>query len=238
MITSWFRMYFYTLWFWYIDIHYIYSKVFEHTFKVVDLAISITPVADRCIQLSTQACNLHRQTLAVEWPYWRAQWLSTWHRHRMSSSNMSVCKMSALLELPRSTVSAIIVKCKCLGATTAQPRSGMPHKLTEQDCRGLKCATPYQVPNCLWKQRQHNNCLLRASWNGLLWPHTSLRSPCSMSSVGWWCKASLHWTLERWITLHHLAVRRTNLGLADAMRTLPAPTVKFDGGRIMVWGCF
>jgi hypothetical protein len=26
-------------------------------------------VADRCIKSSTQSCNLHRQTLAVEWPY-------------------------------------------------------------------------------------------------------------------------------------------------------------------------
>jgi hypothetical protein len=37
----------------------------------------------KIIKLSPQPCNLHRQTLAVEWPYWRAQWLSTWHRHRM-----------------------------------------------------------------------------------------------------------------------------------------------------------
>ena len=35
----------------------------------VDLAISATDVADRCIKLSTQPCNLHRQTLAVEGPY-------------------------------------------------------------------------------------------------------------------------------------------------------------------------
>ena len=64
-----------------------------HPFNLVDLAISATPVADRCIKLSTQPCYLHRQRLAVQWPYWRAQWLSKWHRHRMppfqqvSSSN-------------------------------------------------------------------------------------------------------------------------------------------------------
>jgi hypothetical protein len=33
--------------------------------------------------LSTQPCNLHKQTLAGEWPYWKAQWLSMWHIHRM-----------------------------------------------------------------------------------------------------------------------------------------------------------
>ena len=37
-----------------------------------------------------------------------------------------------------STISAVIVKCKHLGATTAQPRSGKPHKLTEQDRRVLE----------------------------------------------------------------------------------------------------
>jgi transposase len=43
---------------------------------------------------------------------------------------MSVHEISALVELPRSTVSAVIVKWKCPGATTAQPRSGRAHNLT------------------------------------------------------------------------------------------------------------
>ncbi|CDQ77704.1 unnamed protein product [Oncorhynchus mykiss] len=46
-----------------------YTKVCGHSFKLVDSAISATPVAYRCIKSSTQACNLHRQTLVVEWPY-------------------------------------------------------------------------------------------------------------------------------------------------------------------------
>ena len=53
-------------------------------------------------------------------------------------SKKSSRQISALLELPRSTVSAVIVKWKCLGPTTAQPRSGRPHKLTERDRRVLK----------------------------------------------------------------------------------------------------
>ena len=53
-------------------------------------------------------------------------------------SKKSVYQMSALLELPQSTVSAVIVKWKHLGATTAQPRSGRPHNLTEWDLRVLK----------------------------------------------------------------------------------------------------
>jgi hypothetical protein len=48
-------------------------------------------------------------------------------------SNNSVHRISALVELPRSTISAVIVKWKCLGASTAQLRSGRPHKLTEWD---------------------------------------------------------------------------------------------------------
>ena len=45
--------------------------------------------------------------------------------------NKSVRQISALLELSRSTVSAVIVMWKRLAATTAQPRSGRPHKLTD-----------------------------------------------------------------------------------------------------------
>ena len=53
-------------------------------------------------------------------------------------SNKSVRHIYALLELPWSTVSAHIVKSKHLGATTAQPRSGKIHKLTEWESRMLK----------------------------------------------------------------------------------------------------
>jgi hypothetical protein len=61
----------------------IYTKVCGHSFKWVVSAISSTPISDRCIKLSTQPCNIHRQTMETECPYWRAQWLSTWHRHRV-----------------------------------------------------------------------------------------------------------------------------------------------------------
>ena len=50
-------------------------------------------------------------------------------------SNKSVRQISALLELPQSTVSAVIVKWKRLGAITAYLRSGRPQKLTERDHR-------------------------------------------------------------------------------------------------------
>ena len=44
----------------------IYTKVCGYPFKLVDSAILAAHVADRCIESSTQPCNLHRQTLAVE----------------------------------------------------------------------------------------------------------------------------------------------------------------------------
>ncbi|CAB1349934.1 unnamed protein product [Coregonus sp. 'balchen'] len=78
LITSWLGGSQYTTW---------------TTFKLVDSAFSATHAADRYIKSSTQPCNLHRQTLAVERPYCRVQLLSTWRHHRLppfqqvSSSN-------------------------------------------------------------------------------------------------------------------------------------------------------
>ena len=63
------------------------------------LAISATPVAVWCIKLSTPPCNLHKQTLAVEWPYWRVQ--SDFQLGTVIGchlSNKSSHQISALLE--------------------------------------------------------------------------------------------------------------------------------------------
>lgn len=50
----------------------------------------------------------------------------------------SVREISALLNLPKSTVSAVILKWKRGGITTALPRSGRPHKLKEKDRQVLE----------------------------------------------------------------------------------------------------
>jgi hypothetical protein len=47
----------------------IYTKVCGHPFELVDLAVAATPVAKMCVKSSTPPWNLHRQTLAAEWPY-------------------------------------------------------------------------------------------------------------------------------------------------------------------------
>jgi hypothetical protein len=172
--------------------------------------MSAIPVADRCIKSSKQPCNLHRQTLAVEWHYWRAQWHSTWHRNGCHLSNKSVCQISALLELSGSTVSAVIVKWKRLWATSSQ-------------CGTTEC----------WSTQSDNNRLslpssklpLEATSAQELFvgsfvkrvstaeqPHTSLRSPCAIPRVGWSFVPRHFWTLvqpvldlyEFWLILKHV----------------------------------
>ncbi|CAI9559410.1 unnamed protein product [Staurois parvus] len=46
--------------------------------------------------------------------------------------NKSICEISLLLNIPRSTVSGIITKWKQLGTIATQPRSGRSHKITER----------------------------------------------------------------------------------------------------------
>ena len=152
-------------------------------------------VADSCIKLSTQPCNLHRQTLTVEWPYWRAQWVFTWHRHRMPPFQ-SVRQISALLELRWSTVSAVIVKWKCLCVTMAQPRCGRSHELTEWDHRVLKRVACKKIL-CPWLQHSLPSSKLPLEATSALFvrrfmkwfsmaeqPHSSLISTWAMPSFG------------------------------------------------------
>ncbi|CAI9605906.1 unnamed protein product [Staurois parvus] len=52
----------------------------------------------------------------------------------------SICEISLLLNIPRSTVTGILTKWKQLGTTATQPQSGRPLKMTEQGQRMLKCS--------------------------------------------------------------------------------------------------
>ena len=49
-------------------LHYKYLSMWT-PLQISEFDYSATPVADRCIKSSTHPCNLHRQTLLVEWPY-------------------------------------------------------------------------------------------------------------------------------------------------------------------------
>ncbi|CAI9615202.1 unnamed protein product, partial [Staurois parvus] len=52
--------------------------------------------------------------------------------------NKSICEISLLLIIPRSTVSGIIRKWKQMGTTATQPQSGRPRTMTDQVRRMLK----------------------------------------------------------------------------------------------------
>ncbi|CAI9574504.1 unnamed protein product, partial [Staurois parvus] len=52
--------------------------------------------------------------------------------------NKSICEISLLLNIPRSTLNGIITKWKQLGTTATQPRSDRSRKMTEQSQRMLK----------------------------------------------------------------------------------------------------
>ena len=173
--------------------------------------------------------------------YWRAQCLSIWHRHRLppfqqvSSSNF--CPVKAL----RSTVSAVIVKWKCLGATTAQPQSGRPHKLTERDSRVLKRVAS---ENCLSSEATSEQELFVGSF--MKWvsmaeqSHTSLRSPGAIGNVVWSVvklAAIGLWSSGNAFSgvMNHASPSGSpmdNLGLADTRRTLHA---RMHSDNCKVW---
>ena len=120
-----------------------------------------------CMKSSTQPSNLHRQTLND-----LTEKLSDFQSDIVIGchlSNASVCQISSLLDLPRSTVSAVIVKWKRPGATAAQPRSGRPHNLTEWDHQMLKHLEPKNglssvaKPNCPTSVPDLTNALV-AEW--------------------------------------------------------------------------
>ncbi|CAI9542102.1 unnamed protein product [Staurois parvus] len=105
-----------------------------------------------------------------------------------------------LLNIPQSTVSGIITKCKQLGTTATQPRSGRPCKMTERGQRMLKHTV---LRSCqlsvesIAKDLQ-TSCGLQIStkqcvesfmeWVSMAEQlHLSLTSPSAMQSVGCSC---------------------------------------------------
>ena len=131
---------------------------------------------------------------------------------RCHLSSKSVCHISALLELSRSTISAVIVKWKCLGATTTQPQSGRPYKLTERDCRVLKhvawkksnlssvatLTTKFQTASGATSAQTLRRELHEMSFHGQAAAHKPKTTMHNAKHQLEWCKAHRHWILEQW----------------------------------------
>ena len=165
-----------------LHIHYIYKSM--QTLLQNSGFCYFSPVADRCIQSSTQPCNLHRQT-----------WQQNGHTEELSDlqrgtvigrhlSNKSVHQISALLELPQSTVSAVIMKWKRLGSdvklqATHAHRTGLP----STEARKNRLSSVATLTTEFQTSSGSNVNTITVSMAKQ--QHTSLRSPCAMPSVGW-----------------------------------------------------
>ena len=118
----------------------------------------------------------------------------------------------------------------------SQPRSGRPHMPTERDrkvCKNRQSSvatltTKFQTASNV-NTRTVRRELNEMGFHGRAAAHKPKITMHNAKHRLECCKAHLHWTLEQWkhdlwsdeITLHHLAVQWTNLGLVDARRTLP-----------------
>ena len=127
-------------------------------------------------------------------------------------STKTVCKCPVVLELPRSTESAVFVKWKRLGASTAQPRSVRPHKLTEWDHLVLmrtmrkNCLSSVATLTTEFQTASGSNVsriavrwkLYEMGFHGPEATHkpniTMRKAKCRLES----CKARRHRTLEQW----------------------------------------
>lgn len=118
----------------------------------------------------------------------------------------SVHEISALLDLPYSTVSAVIVKWKCLGAMTAQSGSGSLCKFIEWGHRVLKsCLSSIATLNAEFQTASGSNISARTvrwelhevGFHGRAAVHP--RSLCTMLSIGW--SGVTHTITELWSSL-------------------------------------
>ena len=129
-----------------------------------------------------------------------------WHLNRMPPSQQVSSSNSSLLELPWATVTAVIVKWKHLEATTAQPRSGRPNKLTKWDCRVLNGLSSVATLTTELQTSTGSNVstitvhweLHEMSFHGRAASHKPKITMRNAKRLLEWCKARRHWTLEQW----------------------------------------
>lgn len=159
--------------------------------------------------------------------------ISMWHHRRRLHPGKSVCQTSALLELPQAIVSEVIVKWKRLRASAVQLRSDRPCR--ERDHQVLKHVVrkSHKFPTGILTTEFQTafvhglfvRSLITLDFMGKQ-PHASLRSPWVVPNACWsvvQLTTIRFWKCILWNDLlHHLAVRRMILALADARRILPA----------------
>ncbi|CAI9606607.1 unnamed protein product, partial [Staurois parvus] len=123
--------------------------------------------------------------------------------------NKSIHEISLLLNIPRSTVSGILTKCRQLGTTATLPKSGRPHKMTERGQRILKCTVcrsrqlsaesiskdlqtscDLQISTTTMRRELHGMC-----FHGRAATSKPYINKCNAKCQMQWCKASHLWTL-------------------------------------------
>ncbi|CAI9540490.1 unnamed protein product, partial [Staurois parvus] len=150
-------------------------------------------------------CRVLLQTFVKEWAALRSS-VNSRYCDRLPSPIQAI---SLLLNISRSTVSGIITKWKQLGTTTTtQPRSGRPHKMTEQGQHMLNCTVrrSRQLSAESIDKDFQTLCALQIStitvhrelqWMGRAAASKLYITKSNAKHQMQWCKARHHWTLEK-----------------------------------------
>ncbi|CAI9619639.1 unnamed protein product [Staurois parvus] len=119
--------------------------------------------------------------------------------------NKSIRDISLLLNIPRSTVSGIMINWKQLGTTATQPPSGRPCNMTERGYSKLKRTVRRSrklSAESIAKDLQISTTTVHRELHGMGFHGREAASKpyitkCNAKCRIQWCKARHHWTLER-----------------------------------------